>query len=218
MKNQKGFTVVAILLAVIALILFGGAGYYVYDSNKADTKPAASSSDQASSNSSPSEPQKDPTINWNIYKDRNGLYEFKHPAAWTFAKNLDLCNPGLVLFGANTESTGACASDGAGQMSIEARKGDLLRSDYELLENQYKDIKSESVNVSGVAGLKQLGTFNPAEEVFVGPASGDKKLIYIFQDKGYTYAVSYYFPKDGRYPDVQSDFEILVNKTLKFKQ
>jgi hypothetical protein len=213
MKSQRGFTIVEGLLVVIALTLIGGVGFYIYHTNQ-DKKDNSAQTPTQSANKVI---EKDPTEGWKTYKDGGGLFEFKYPGSWSLAHNLEACGSGLVLLGANQESTGACASDGTPQIMIEAKKGDLLRSDYELRESDYKDIKSESLSVNGVAGLKQTGTFNPKEEVFIGPVDGDKKLIYIFQDEGYTYAATYFIRRDNPFPDVQTDFETLVTKTLKFK-
>lgn len=38
MKNQKGFTLIEVLLVIIALSMVGGVGYYVYNSQKKDNK------------------------------------------------------------------------------------------------------------------------------------------------------------------------------------
>jgi len=216
-KDQNGFSTVEGLLVGVIIAMITGVGYFVYKADQSSNKQQADSS-VSQQEKSTNDQAKDPTEGWKSYKDKDGLFSLKYPSSWTIAENLDMCDPGLVLLGANKESTGACQSDNGGQISVEARKGDLLRSDYELLPEYYSDIKTESITINGVASMKQLGTFSPNEEVFLGPKKGDKKLIYIFQDGGYTYAASYYIKKDNPYPDVQSDFELMITKTLKFKE
>lgn len=210
-RNQRGFALVGVLLTII-LVLIVVVSIYVKTVRTQDNPEIITTTEHKS--------EIDPTKDWKIYKDPAGFFEFKYPNSWSLPSDMSMCEPGRVMMGANMESTGACESGNTGQMLVQSVKGNLLRSTYEPIAPYFNEseVKWESINVDGVAGLKQIGTVVMPSKIYPGLVAGDKLLVYTFQKDGYTYIARYYLRQQDPFPDVQSDFETMVVKTLKFKQ
>jgi hypothetical protein len=125
------------------------------------------------------------------------------------------CDDGSALFlAANTSSLARCNSDSGGQMLVASYKGNILSSQ-ELSSKYYPDLVTEAITLNGVTGKKQTGTFkSPSGEVGIGPADGDKTVMYTFYTNGRTYYASDSIK--ASYPDVLSDFNLMITNTLKF--
>ncbi len=226
-KNNKGFAPVQMLLIAGILVIIGGAVYYVFKANKdvdkaltAHNSIEAKNDKASTSDAKKDEPEKtestpDPTADWKTFKDPDGVYEFKHPGTWTFAKSPENCNPGTVLFGVNTESTGVCASGFSGQMAVVVFDGDM-RSDLALTPPAYEATVSETVKIGGLEAGKYSATFTSSTEPFAGPQPGDKIIRYMTFYRGKTYTINYYDLQANNFPDAKADLDTLVTKTFKF--
>lgn len=217
-KDQRGFSVIEALLLMVIVGLLGGATWYVYKSQKSTNENldnAKSSLDTAKAAKEKANAAKDVTADWVLYSNAEGKYTLKYPKSWVIPSNLEECNPGTLLLGANDASLGACGSGNGGQMSIQTQDGDQ-RANFELTNRYFPDLVTETVTVSSVAGKRQAGTFKiPAgEEAGPGPNDGDKQITYTFHTNDKTYILSYYIKP--AFPDVLTDFELMVTKTLKF--
>ncbi len=126
-NNQKGFSVVEVLLAIIALTLFVGVVAYVVDLNN-EKRINTENSQSVSEKNKTNVPTEDPSANWVIFSDKdpaNSMYagtatggdavaiSFKHPEDWqTFPVGSvikDKADSGdnlLVPAGKTIESTG----------------------------------------------------------------------------------------------------------------
>lgn len=209
--GQKGFTVVEGLLIVIALTLIGFTGFYVYNANKDDKK--SSESTQSTSNESQkqtSEP--DATAGWKNYSDK--YVSFKYPSSWVMASNPERCSSGIVLLGIDTEHVGACGSDNGGQMSIAANEGDQRNNTW--AKENYDNYQETPVTINGAAGTKMTGTFKSNGEPVLGATDGEKVLRYTIFTKGMTYTAVYNEQPGESYPEAKTNFQTLVEKTLKF--
>lgn len=219
-KNEAGFSVIEAILILIIAALLGGVGWYTYQArNSANKGQQDSSSEQSagekkSNKSDTSKLIADPTEKWIAYSSTKGQYNFKYPSTWVIASNLDLCNEGLVLLGANANSVGKCATESFGQVGVSSNEGDT-RADYELA-NGYINIVKQAVTVNNVVGSRQSGAASGQQggEGIGGLADGTKVVKYIFFTNGRTYTATYI--QNATYPDALSDFDLLVTKTLKF--
>lgn len=86
--NQKGFSVVEVLLIVLVVGLLGAVGWLVYDrqqnQNEKATQPAATQAPTTSSTEQATEAKEDSYAGWKSYE--NGAISFKYPAEWKVAE------------------------------------------------------------------------------------------------------------------------------------
>lgn len=211
--NSRG--VAHILVILLVILLLGSVSYIAYTAYKANQDNKQQEQSQANTDTQTSEePEQDPTEGWKTFLSEEGEYSFRHPALWVIADNLESCNPGLVLLGANKNSVGKCATESGGQMSVSSTAGNYL-SEYELNNEIYPNVSTEVVTVAGVEGKRQTGTYQADNELIgVGPEDGDKTVLYTFYTNSRTYSAQLWL-KDA-YPDVTEEFDLLVTKTLKF--
>jgi hypothetical protein len=209
--NQKGFISMEAFLIIVVLVLVGGTGYFVYQATKKtnDTFSAAAKAADSSPAAKPSNKQSatGPTVSW--LEESLRTMAFKYPASWTRYA----CSPDLVLLGPGSASAGHCNSDATAEVRLSMDAGDK-RADHHLDATLYPSIQKETIKVDGVTGIKESGTLTTDREVFVGPGNGTKSVQYVFYSKGYTYVLEYDQTPD--FPDVLSDFNLLVTQTVKF--
>lgn len=83
--SQKGFSVIAGLIVIVALTLVGGVGYYIYHNDKdkktdsSATSPTNDQSSKAEEKSSSSEPVND---GWKTYTSTTQKISFEYPEGW----------------------------------------------------------------------------------------------------------------------------------------
>jgi type II secretory pathway pseudopilin PulG len=221
-RNEKGFGIIEALLLIVIVGMLGGAGWLVHKSQKATNNSLDNSKNSLESAKAAQEERKktsstvvDPTADWTTYSSKEGQYSLKYPKTWATAAHPESCTPGTLLLGANADITGICGSDGGGQIVVSSHDGDQ-RADIELTSKYYLDLKTETVTVSGVTGKKQSGTFKSPPNEVMGPGfvDGDKRVVYAFYTKNKTYLASYSIR--SAYPDVLSDFNLMMTKTFKF--
>lgn len=216
--SQKGIAHLGlILLVVVALLALGGWYVWKQTSKKDNASGSTSqSTDKSSSDEKKTEKKKaDTTSDWVTYSNAEGAFSFKHPSKWVFAANPENCSDGLVLFAPTTDTLGKCATEFGGQMQVSSADGDV-RDVYKFKEPYYKDVTDESVTVQDVEGNKYSTTVMGMEdEVVIGSMPDNTRLVrYVFFVNEKTYIASYV--QEPEYPDVLSDFNLLVTKTFKF--
>ena len=214
-RNEKGFSVIELILILLFIAAIAFGGWYIYKTKHKDSSSKTSSSSKSESSSSSSGKKSDPTAGWTAYSNAPGVFSFKYPPTWVQATHPELCNEGLVLLGATAQTVGICATESFGQVAISSVDGDR-RSESVLDPTLYTGITSTSVTVSGVSGTKMTGTAqNQAANLMVGGLpDGTTVVQYIFYTNNKTYALVY--NQQPTYPDVLSNFELLVTNTFKF--
>lgn len=98
--NNQGFGVVAILIAVLVVLVIGGASYLVWHKNHESKKSTTQNSktDSASSNKSTgTKVAADPYEGWKTYTDSANHYSFKYPADWTLTDSTSDSNASASL-------------------------------------------------------------------------------------------------------------------------
>ncbi len=221
MKQQKGFGLVQILLVIVIIGLLGGTGWYVVQARKntdqtlQNTAKSQNDPQKAETKKPESKPAVDPIADWVSYTNKSGVYSLKHPKSWATASMPNLCAEGLVLLGGNSSSVGTCASENGGQMGVSSAEGDQ-RSSYGLNSADFNDIKKTEAIVDGVKGERVEGiTKGLSEDALGGYKAGTKVIHYLFYAKnGRTYVATYV--QKAEYPNVLTDFELMVTSTLKF--
>lgn len=219
--NQKGFSHFEIALLILVVALIGFAGYTVWQKNKPESAATTTVvTEKKDTKTESTNSQSDPTSDWKTYTSTTGKFTLKHPKTWATASNPELCAEGLVMFGADSNSVGRCAADGArafGQMAITWRsdRKDLSSCGLNLNEELWTIDSTETTTVAGVQAVKTSGTYKNDDQAQGGQAKGNKAVQYCFVGNGSQYIASY--TKWSDYPDVLSDFNTMVTKTFKFK-
>lgn len=216
-KNQSGYGAIEAVLIVVVVGIIGGVGWYVWKSQN-ETKDTLDNLSSAQNDpqkaEKKAEPAVDPTKDWIVFKSDKGKFTLKHPPSWVTAKDLDYCGGRALLVGADEKSVGVCASENGGQMVIQSMDGDNT-SNYQL-KNGFVNVKSSTININGMDGTKSIGEAKGQQdgEGIPGLPDGTKVVSYSFFSKGITYTAMY--TQLASYPNVLSDFELLVTKTLQF--
>lgn len=106
MKNNKGFTPIAIVFIIITVLAVGGVVYYAGKSSTPAPQNTVDDNyqppvDQGNVTNTPpaSNPKPTPvdeTANWKTYEDTNRGFSFKYPSSWTYQKFQ--CNVDGVAF------------------------------------------------------------------------------------------------------------------------
>jgi Tfp pilus assembly protein PilV len=220
-KNQSGFSAIEALLILVIVGIIGGTGWYVLQANKntnntlnnAGLGTAAKSGKKISP--APTSPA-DPTSSWTSYSSKSGKYSLKYPSTWAISPiSPSVCggDDSNLLLGGDSKSVGKYCADGGGQIYINSVTGDS-RSNNVLQSKDWKNTTSTKVTVDGVQGDKQTGIANNQGDLLGSLPDGSIIDRYTFYVNGRTYTANY--EKRDSYPDVQSDFDIMVTKTLKF--
>jgi hypothetical protein len=213
-QNQKGFSAVTAVLAVLVVAGIGLAGWQVA---KRSQQPArqASSTPPVSVTDNAVTVKQDADSSLPVYTSAKGKYTLRYPAEWLLAANLENCADGLVLLGPTADTVGKCGSSFMGQMAVLSTDGDIREEYVSPSPNAMN--ASETVTVDGVKGTKYSRTVNDKEAASAGPGStpaGTKIVVYVFYANGRTYAATYM--GKPTYPDVLSDFNKMIMTNLHF--
>ncbi len=221
-KSQKGFGAVEAIIVLLVLLVLGAAGWYVWNGQQDENKSASSQTQGKNVESEPStlptqskQQASDPTADWATYSNTAGHFSFKYPKTWVFADRPEACAEGHVLFAANSDALGRCASESFGQMIILSVNGDV-RGNYKLgagYRTDYTGVTETAATADTVNGTKQTATAFGQQGVGVLP-DGTKVVQYAFYTNGRTYIAEY--TQRSTYPDALNDFESLVTRTLQF--
>lgn len=92
--NQKGFSVVEILIVIVVVGLLGAVGWLVNDRQKTNNSQATQSEQkQETTKDEPTTQQSDEYAGWKVHTDSKWKLEFKYPADWSVASR-DFVNGG----------------------------------------------------------------------------------------------------------------------------
>ena len=211
--NSKGFGLIAAVIVIAVLVVLGGAGAYVYHRDH-KAKPATTSSttgvasaQNKSTNTTASSQSADPTAGWITYTSTSGQFSLKYPKTWATAANLNQCQDGIFLLGADSKSVGTCGGNTPGQMTITWQP---VRTSCGLDSSGWTINATQAVTVSGVSGTETTGTAKVGDSIPEGTTTEQ----YCFVRNGTMYIADY--NQLATYPDVLSDFNLMVTKTLTF--
>lgn len=214
-KNQKGFSVVEVLVMVIIVVLISAVGWLVYDrqSSKADPAVTPTSTSSTQQNTAVEEQPKkvDETADWVKYSNKSGAFSVNYPKNWVIAKDTPTCTGAglsITLMGTKDSVGDDCYGD-QGQISLGSDSnaiGHSLPS-----ESGLNNYKKESVTVAGVKGYKVSGTFKGTDTYI---EQGAKMVSYSFITNDRTYFFQY--RQNAKSPDLLSDFNTMVTQTFSF--
>ncbi len=217
-RNQSGFSIIEILLILLAIFLLAGVGWYVWQARNSagDSGNAYSADGKPITANKNADEEEDPTADWVSYSNKAGEFSFKHPKSWVQASKPELCSEGLALFGANKDSVGVCASESGGQMQFFSLVGN--QDDEVLIKApNYTNVKSSLIAINGIQGSRVTGTAQ-GQQTGDGPGGypdGTEVVQYVFvANNNKTYVAQY--NKQAGYPDALADFDTLVSETFKF--
>lgn len=212
-KNEKGFGIIEVVLVVLVIGLLITVGWLFFDrqnSKKQDSK----SLEIVSQNEHNETATTDPTASWITYTGPDSRISLKYPTTWVTASDPSLCSSGVLLLGASSNSVGKCGSEDFGQMSVTWQPSHAYCGD--LNSDAWTVDSTENVTVSGISGLKQTATAKAPSPRGGSEPEGTKVVNYCFNSNNYTYVANY--THKPTYPDVLSDFNVMITKTLKFDQ
>lgn len=205
-NNQSGIAHVAAILVVVVLAIIGVVGWKVWKNND-DKKSNSSSSNQTVSSASNSKTKStqatDPSAKWKAYSTKDTKLSLKYPETWVAAANPNTCTDGLYLLGANSSSVGECGTNNFGQITIASRQNQICG---DLSSESWNVTAKEDITVDKVAGIKQTATSKTSNSTII--------TQYCFKPSDTAYILSY--TKTPTYPDVLSDFNTVVTKTVSF--
>lgn len=216
-RKQTGFSSVKLLVVVGVIMVIGMIATIIYAVTQKKTEEPKPT-DQASQTFSP-DAVESLTADWVTYVNDAGKYSLKYPNSWVVPPNRENCSPELFLVASNRIVLGQCASSFMGQMYVTSVAGDKS-ADYVMKDEAYSEIKSENLTVDGQGGSRQSGTSKgtgSGEMEIV--AEGVEVVLYTFYvpPQSRTYIARYEKRQKPRYPDVLSNFDLMIKNTLKFK-
>lgn len=197
-KNQSGFSIVEVLLVIVAILLLAGAGWYVYSSRK----QASNTSSTESSNSTVSDTSeaKDPYAGWKTYTINGQGVSFKYPGDWTLGdpapNGISFTSPDFVAeSGFKKVSSGSVLAVYVLPADSPYKEADTKK---ELLANANSQSMSTAANVEylTIGGLEAIyfthntgENLNSHETVII--MSGNKEYVI---DQDYTKGASNPYP------------------------
>ncbi len=224
-KKQRHFSWLKLVLVLLILLLVGGTGYYVYISNKraSNTLADANKITEGIKPIKASLPPASVTANWTIYSNQEGLFSLKYPATWVQQTSRKLCPAGYfdraLYIGPDSKSVIKCPALNQGQVYVASYLGDQTAK-YALNSTNYKNITIKHLDVSGVPGVKTTGLLEISGKPPLGSYPNNSfTMRYIFFTNGNTYVAQYVQAPNNLIPskNVHTDFELIVNRTLKFR-
>jgi hypothetical protein len=218
-RNQNGFSAVEGLLIFVIVVIIGGTGWYVMSANNktndtlnnAGLGTAAKATKKKTTTTS-SATQADTTANWTAYSNKDGQFSLKYPVAWATATNPQLCAGGIFMLGGDSKSVGKCGSDDTGQITMTWRQDRTVCGDLD--SDSWTTNSKEAVTVAGVKGTKIVAVAKAQDQLLGSVPEGTKTVQYCFIANNMTYIADY--TQLSSYPNVLSDFDLMVTKTLKF--
>lgn len=208
-NRQQGYSVVAGILVLVIVGLIACVGLYVWQKNQA--KPAINgTSQEASQKPQTNIETTDPTAEWATYTSDTGKFSIKYPKAWVTAINPQNCADGIFMLGANSDSVGKCGSSSFGQMTITWRGDRQFCGD--LNSDMWTQDSKEAAIVAGANATKITATAKMSDQVEGSMHEGAKTVQYCFVSNGMAYIANY--TQRAAYPDVLSDFNLMITKTL----
>lgn len=84
--NQKGFSVVEVIVVIVAVGLLGAVGWLVYDRQKPKTDSTTTTTQPTQTVSTSNDAEKKEANKTDTYTNSELKYSFDHPKGWTVAK------------------------------------------------------------------------------------------------------------------------------------
>jgi hypothetical protein len=223
MKNQKGLSLVEVLLILASAMIIGAVGCSRQEAGKSQANAGGTTTPEAKQIQQQKVlPEKtDETADWITYVSPKGGFSLRHPKQWKVGpKQPQYCTDIESSFtaGANADLVAECGSEYFGQIFITSTEGNHL-SDHKLATSlyPYQNITSQKVAIDQVEGSREAGAAKgQMDEKFEMPGlpDGAKVVIYSFYAHGRTYVAKYEQKNDD--PDILRDFDLMITKTLKF--
>lgn len=209
--------IIVVLAVIIAAALIG---WYVWqrseDNGSNQTNNATQETNPQGSPNSNNRSQDQKVIrsteSWTSYSNPEGKFSVKYPSSWKLPTNFESCPKNVLLLGPTEDTTGICQSDKTSQVKVSSDTGDQLAAQ-RLHTTDFYDIAESNVKVRGVDGKKYAGVYNVKDDLL---PRGTKLVRYVFYTNDRTYVAEYWQTPD--YPDVQEDFDVIIDQTLKFSE
>lgn len=199
-KGTKGFTLVEILLVVVALAALVGLGVYVYQANqnKATTSAATGQPGTQSNAQTPAKPQ-NPT-----YTDPNFNYSFSYPSGWQTHPSSDKyasMSAQSPDYAFSTQGVGFIVTKGASLGVSVANTTSTTSADF-IKGNSFLSYAATNLQPTKVAGIdatqyKETYESNPTLNTVV-----------IKGGEAYTISISY--ANDAALQAYQADYDAMV--------
>lgn len=180
-KNQKGFSVIEVLVVIVVVGLLGAVGWLVYDrqSSKSVDKPVIqASTTQKQETSKQEEKTIDPFEGWQAFNNSKLKFTFQHPSDWesvVFDEN--------GMFSVTLTAPGTTATDGPYEEITNGAK--IYTSCPNTAYTSLDQFKKESSIYTGSSTDKHKVTVNgaDAEQYVVGNEGPGKRITTFFAGK-----------------------------------
>ena len=206
-NNQQGFSVVEVVLILVIVVLIGVVGWMVYknhhkdvasSANAGSTTKSVNTSKTSINNPVTATKSSSPTANWTSFTSQDGKFSLKYPSSWTVTTN---CPSNQFDAGPTSSSAGVCNNNGNSNPEITI--ADTVHGCFPPASGSYS---TQQVTVSGTSSKEYRYSSGATTyiEYCIPPVSGSNL----------SYEASY--TQQAGYPDVSSDFDLLVTKTFRF--
>lgn len=214
--NQKGFSVVEIVIVILVVGLIGGAGWYVWQKNQNNKSQSNQTTTQTQTNQKTA--SKEVGADDNILDPTDLLLPYKLPEGWTEKE----CKKGIIAIippktddpncNANQPNTTVTMYIGDNYNYVDPENCTATKAKQDTKYDGFVSYNCENVEIGDKKGLRQVLTEN--EKSFYGKSN--TQLSYIFPADGKLLTVYYIRFSETDVPDYTSAFDNFV-KSLKFQ-
>lgn len=162
--NQKGFSVVEILIVIVVVGLLGAVGWLVYDRQKDKTSNSTATTSTTKADTTPKTTEAaDPYKDWQSYCDTRAKSCFKYPQGWNLQHgasiNTQLNSPDAKL----EKFSDSDQKYPTGQYAVQLHLGDTDSAYGTSIPSSFTTKSIESV--SGDSQLKIVGGYDPSVNI-----------------------------------------------------
>ena len=209
-KNETGFGAVEGILVLVIMVLIGVVGFMVYNNHH---KKTTASSVATSTLTKPTTTPTNPTAGWTAHTSNDGKFSLKYPSSWVLPTDSSDCPNNQFRVGP-TSSTASSCNPNETSSNAEVTVLDTEHICAALSSNS----TTQQVTISGASGKEYTGSSDGSngDVVAIGP-SGDSYIEYCLaspSEPNLVYEATYV--QAAGYPNVSSDFNLMVTKTLTF--
>jgi prepilin-type N-terminal cleavage/methylation domain-containing protein len=162
--NQKGFSVVEVLIVIVVVGLLGAVGWFIYDRQKDKTSDSTATTSTTKTSTTPQTNETvDPYKDWQLYCDTRAKSCLKYPQGWNLeygaSINTQLTSPDAKL----AKFSDSDQKYPTGQYAVQIHLGDTDSAYGTSAPFSFTTTSIE--DVAGDSKLKVVGGYNPSVNI-----------------------------------------------------